>query len=245
MSFPVVINASFSQREHAADTADRYHDIGQRMEYEDGRKFRYTLNGGTLLVASDLVQGKIHLAGDDNLGVDATADVGDTAVTFTSATSTAVNYYNDGWMGVTLTPGDGYVYKILTSPVLTSGSGDIITLHADDPIRVALTASSEIGLIPNRWNGVIQAIQTTLTAPLAGVACTPITASQYGWLQTGGVACVQGAGSEVLGNTVVATLAQAGRTGVPVGTDLDEMVGIVLTITGSSGQDQIVDLRID
>ena len=244
MSYPNVIWASFSTQAHTSNTANRQHPLGQRMDYEDGRKFRYLLAGGVTLVANQLQQGKAFVAGDDNLAIPAAWAVGATTGTITSGTSTAAAYYDGGWVGTTKTPGEGYIYKVKTQ-VLWGSTTETIVLEADSPIAVALTTASEMSFAPNPYNGVVVAPITTLTAPLVGVTAAPVTNAQYGWVQSRGICVVEGAGSEVLGNTVVATLAQEGRTGVPVGTDLDEMVGIVWTITGTAGQGQVIDLKID
>ncbi|KKM19567.1 hypothetical protein LCGC14_1654400, partial [marine sediment metagenome] len=66
MSFPNIIHASYSQRAHTADTADRGNTLGQRMEYEDGRKFRYVLAGSGTLTIADLIQGPAVVAADSN-----------------------------------------------------------------------------------------------------------------------------------------------------------------------------------
>ncbi len=244
MSFPNIIHSSFTTQEHTANTVNRFHALGQRMEYEDGRKFRYILAAGTTLVANQVQQGKVILAGDDNLGVDAVSAVGATSITFTSATSTAVDYYNGGWVGITVTPGLGYIYKIKSSPLLTGGAGDILTLEPDSPIVVALTSSSEISLTPLPWNGVIVMPITTLTGVIVGVTAAPVTNAQYGWVQSGGVCVCEGAGSEVVGDNAAAIRAAEGRLGVGTN-DINEVVGVYLTIAGGAGQGVLLDLRID
>src|SRR6185436_13634529 len=52
-------------------------------------------------------------------------------------------------------------------------------------VRVALSTSSKVTLYMNQYNGVIVS-PTTRTGKTVGVAIYPITASQYGWIQTGG-----------------------------------------------------------
>ena len=244
MSFPNVINASYSSQEHTANTADRYHALGQRLEYEDGRKFRYMLAGGVTLVMNQLQQGKAFVAGDDNLAVPAAWAVGATTGTISSGTSTAAAYYDGGWMGITKDPGIGYIHKVKTQ-VLWASTTETIVLEAESPIQVALTTVSEVGFCPNPYNGVIVSPITTNTAPLVGVTAAPVTNAQYGWVQSGGVCVVEGAGSEVLGDQVAAIVAAEGRTGVVVSPALQEFVGVVWTITGSAGQGLIVDLKMD
>ncbi len=244
MSYPNVIWASFSTQAHTANTVNRQHPLGQRMDYEDGRKFRYMLAGGTTLVANQLQQGKAFISGDSLNVVQATWAVGDTTGTITSTTSTAAAYYDGGWVGITKVDGLGYIYRVKTQTLWASTTETII-LEPDSPIVVALTTSSEMSFAPNPYNGVVVAPITTLTAPLVGVTAAPVTNAQYGWVQSRGICVVESAGSEVLGNTVVATLAAEGAIGVPVGTDLDEMVGIVWTVSGGAAEGLIIDLKID
>ena len=241
MSFPNIINASYSTQEHRADTADKFHALGQRMEYEDGRKFRYVLAGGVTLVVADLIEGKNNLAGDDDLVVQANWAVGDTTGTITSASSTAAAYYDGGWMMTSNAPGMGYAYRVKTQ-VLWASTTETIILDIDDPIRVALTTSTEVGFAPLPWNGVIQGA-TTPKSGLVGVAVTPITTLQYGWVQSGGVCPVHGAGG-VLGENYDSILSTAGRAGV--GADnISEQFGIVMIICDDAGDTALVDLRID
>ena len=244
MSYPNIIFASFSTREHEANTANRFHTLGQRMDYEDGRKFRYMLAGGTTLVANQLQQGKAFISGDSLNVVQAAWVVGATTGTITSTTSTAAAYYDGGWVGITKVDGLGYIYRVKTQTLWASTTETII-LESDSPIVVALTTSSEMSFAPNPYNGVVVAPITTLTAPLVGVTAAPVTNAQYGWVQSGGVCVVEGAGSEVLGDQVAAIVAAEGRTGVVVSPALQEFVGVVWTITGSAGQGLIVDLKMD
>ncbi len=244
MSFPNIIHASFSTAAHTSNTTNRQNPLGQRMDYEDGRKFRYMLAGGVTLVMNQIQQGKAFVAGDDNLAVQAAWAVGATTGTITSGTSTAAAYYDGGWMGVTKTPSEGYIYKVKTQ-VLWASTTETIILEPDSPIAVALTTSSEVSFCPNPYNGVIVSPITTNTGPIVGVTAAPVTTAQFGWVQSGGVCVVEGAGSEVLGDNVAAIVAAEGRSGVVVSPGLQENLGIVWTVAGGAGQGLIIDLKID
>ncbi len=246
MSFPNIIHASFSTQAHTANTANRQNPLGQRMDYEDGRKFRYMLAGGVTLVMNQLQQGKAFVAGDDNLAIPSPGwAAGATTGTITSGTSTAAAYYDGGWMGITTDPGIGYIHKVKTQTPAWASTTETIILDTDSPIQVALTTVSQVGFCPNPYNGVIVSPITTNTGPIVGVTAAPVTNAQYGWVQSGGVCVVEGAASEVLGDNVAAIVAAEGRTGVVVSPALQETLGVVWTITGSAGQGLIIDLKLD
>ncbi len=244
MSYPNIIFASFSTQAHTANTANRQNPLGQRMDYEDGRKFRYVLAGGVTLVANQLNQGKASVAADDNLSVQAAWDVGATTGTITSASSTALSYYDGGWMGITLTPGIGYIYKVKTQ-LLWASTTETIVLEPDSPIAVALTSSSEASFVPNIYNGVIVSPITTNTSQIVGVTAAPVTNAQFGWVQSGGICVVEAAGSEVVGDNLAAIVAAEGRCGVVVSPGLQQNVGIALMVAGGAGQGIILDLKLD
>jgi hypothetical protein len=125
-----------------------------------------------------------------------------------------------------------------------AGNGGALTVYIDRPLRTALTVStSKVTLKPSPYNGVLQAIATTLTNVPVGVAIFPIAASQYGWIQTKGLCSVLAdstsiiAGSAVTGASGTAgavTLQVAGFPGV----------GSALR-AASSGKPLPVMLRLD
>lgn len=248
MSLPNIKFSDASGRAHTLNSSERENvALGQRMEYDDGRKFRFCLAGATLVVA-DLIQGKAVVASDyTNLVLDSESVVGATVLTFTASTSTAKDYYAGGWVHVNKSAASvgGYVYRVKANKLFASSSGITITLEAFDPLRQILAASDEIGVTPDPYNGAIQAIITTLTNRLVGVAVTPITSGNYGWLQTGGVCAVNASASDlVVGNVATAVLAAAGRVGLAV-VDIDETVGIVLSVPDSAGEFGAIFLKMD
>lgn len=250
MSFPNIVHASAENGIQYQDLATSNYPLGQKMQLEDGRVFRHVLAGGTALVVASLQQGKAVVASDyTNLAVDSVAAVGDTTITFTSATTTAADYYNGGWLQVNkhAAGAGGDVHRIKSSPLLTSTSGDIITLEDNDPVRTAIAVSDEIGLTPNPYNGIIVAIQTTLTSMAVGVAVKAVTAAQYGWVQTRGMCAVNSGASElVVGNYACALLAAAGRVGVHNTTYVGDVdVGISLSVPDANGEFAMLYLILD
>lgn len=183
------------------------HRLGEYMVAGDGRAFRYCKAGGTALVPGKLYQAAAEITNHQNLTPSAAA-IGDTSVTVTlGATAATANYYSGGYLNVTVTPGQGYQYKIKSHPAANGSATLVLTL--EDPIKVALTTSSRIDLVPNPYSAVI-VNPTTASSGAVGVAIHAVAASEFGWLQTKGAALVLADGAVTVGVNVSASNAVAG-----------------------------------
>lgn len=234
------------------DTADSSatakHRIGTRMVTRDGRVFRYALNGAVDLVAGNCIQGPaivaLHLA-----NTPPNVAIGATSFTYTpGATLGTANQYADGWLQVDTTPGNGQTYGIDSHLAFALSTAFTLNLKTDDPIRVALTAAgSKVGLIANKYRGVIQMPVTTATGLLVGVAPCVITAAQFGWLQTWGVyAGVLIAGTPALGAIVMTPGGTAGAAEIIVAAGtliVAQIVGNMVQV-GVNLKNNAVDLKI-
>lgn len=189
------------------DEANPSHDLGERMVTPDGREFRYVRAGASALVTGNLLQGRAQATDSQSLIV-AAAAIGDLTVTTTDTTTVTANEFAGGYLVVTgeAGTGRGEVYRIKSHPAATSA---VVTLTLEDPIQVALNASTQVDLVHNQYNGVIQC-PTTLTGAPVGVAINDITANQYGWIQTKGIAAVLADGALTVGLPVVASNGTAG-----------------------------------
>ncbi len=247
MSLPNIKFSDASGRAHTLNSTKRENiSFGQRMEYDDGRKFRFAKAGATLVVG-DLIQGKAVVAADyTNMVMDSAAAVAAVTLTFTATSSTAKDYYAEGWVHVNKSAAGvgGYIYRVKGNSLFASASGKTITLESWDALRQIVAASDEIGVSPNAYNGAIQAPITTLTNRLVGVAVTPITSGNYGWLQTAGMCAINAATSLIVGNVATAVLGAAGRIGVAI-VDIDETVGIVLSVPDAAGEFASIFLKLD
>lgn len=219
------------------------HELGARVETDDGRVFRYALAGASDLVAGNVLQGPAiipnHLA-----NTPPAVAIGATSFTYTpGATAGGANIYAGGWMQVDTTPGNGYTYSVSGHPAI--GSSTAFTLTLKDAIQVALTTSSRVGLIANPYRGVIQFPVTTATGIVAGVATYIITAAQYGWIQTWGICSVLIAGTPALGAGVMTPSTVAGSAVVLTTTNLvvAQTVGYMAQV-GVDTKINFVDLRI-
>lgn len=199
-----------------------FHAIGEKAFTAEGRAFRYCKMGAVAGVPGKLYQAPAEVTGDQNLAV-AAAAVGGVTVTTTSTVTVTANQYAGGWVMVSVTPGQGYQYKIKSHPAAT---GAAVTLTLEDPILVALTTSSRIDLIANPLNGVVVNPTTATSAPV-GAAVYPIAIGEYGWLQVSGPANLLADGTVTVGTAVVASNATAGA--VEALTGVQAPVGLALT----------------
>ena len=248
MSFPHVIFASFNDAPAVEDTANRGgRAYGQSLWYDDGRKFRFILCGATATISGDLAQGPAVITGDyTDLATDNAHAVGATVITFTATTTTAANIYAEGWMfcnkgGVRA---GGRVYTVASNILFAATAGITATLHSDDPIRVALSTLDEVGFLQNTYKSILNVPITTATNRIIGVSPGIVTAAQYGWTQSGGVAAVNSAASQVVGNNLVPVLAAAGRVGVSAG-DVLENIGVALSVPTTAGEWGAIYLKLD
>lgn len=198
-------------------------DLGAIASTGDGRYFRYVLAGGTSLVPGKLQQSSAqdttNLNPSGGLSVLAAA-IGATQVTISSSITLTANQLAGGYLGVNVTPGQGYTYRIKGNSAVSSAANCVVTL--EDPIQVALTTSSKIVLTASPFNSVI-VNPTTATGSPVGVAVYPITNAQYGWIQSHGVVCcltdagtTVGLGYKPSTNTAGAVMSMA-ATGALVG----------------------------
>jgi len=170
-------------------SSTQQHPLGTRAVTRDGRVFRYCQMGAADAVAGDLYQSAAPIPNHLALTAPVVA-IGATSFSCTpGATGGAANLYSEGYLQVDTTPGNGYIYKILGHAAITASVAFTLNLVPEDAIQIALTASSRIGLLHNPYKNVILP-PTTQTATVVGVAPCIITATQYGWLQTWGIASV-------------------------------------------------------
>lgn len=170
-------------QDNFSSSSTKLHALGTQQFTEDGRAFRYALAGAVDTVPGKLYQGAVPLANHLANTPPAVA-IGDTQFEYTpGATAGAAGLYEDGYLQVDTTPGEGYTYQVLSHGAISSSTA--FTLRLRDKIQVALTTSSRVGLLPNKWKNII-VCPTTITAKVVGVPACIITAAQYGWVQERG-----------------------------------------------------------
>lgn len=226
-------------------STDKIHRIGARAESDDGRVFRYVKAGAADLVAGNVIQSPAIVANHLANTPPAVA-IGAKEFTYTpGATLGTAAQYEDGFLQVDTTPGNGYTYGVASHAAFASATA--FTLKLKDPIQVALTTSSRVGLIANPYNGVIQLPVTTATGTIVGVAGYIITAGQYGWIQTWDLASVLTTGTPALGAMVLGPGTAAGAAQVVVAAGnliVGQVIGHMAQV-GVDGKNNFVHLRIN
>lgn len=183
------------------------HSLGEAVYLADGRVFRYAKAG-----ESDISQGKLQLApapktAHHNIAAAVAAPMGATQVTVTlGATAATANEYAEGYLVASDVAPEGKVYRISSHPAASASASLTLTLF--DPLDSAVTTSSEFCLVHNTYNGVVEG--TSATRQPAGVPLENISAGDYGWLQTRGIAAVLCGVAGTLGAWAMADAATAG-----------------------------------
>jgi hypothetical protein len=204
------------------------HNLGAVGFSSDGRKFRYVKFGGTL-IAGNLLQAPAENTGEQGLAVAAAAAIDALNVSVTCGGTVAANLFADGYLVVTTTDGNGIYYKIKSHPALASATAATFELY--DPLVVALTTSSKVDLVMNPYKNVIQNPTSASAAPV-GVAVIAGTSAYYGWIQTGGPACVLAQGTLTVGAPCVASNATAGAIEVAANDSTEAQVTVGTALTG-------------
>lgn len=197
--------------------------LGAQASTGDGRTFRYAQAGAVAFVPGKLYQSSAEdTTNYENLAV-AAAAIGATTVTTTTTATITANYLAGGFMAVSVTPGQGYIYQIAGNTAATAAA---FSITLTDPILVALTTSSRIDLYPTPYSNLV-VNPTTATSAAKGVAVYPVAISGYGWVQVGGAANVLAQGTVVVGTQVAASSTTAGAIVATSGVLAN--VGVALT----------------
>jgi hypothetical protein len=214
--------------------------LGSKFYDQASNAYRYCLVGATALVPGKLYQAPAEITNHQNL-TPAAAAIGATQVTVTlGATAATANQYSEGYLVVTVTPGQGYKYRISGNAAAALSTTCVITL--EDPIQVALTTSSRVDLVLSPYSGVILN-PTTATSCVVGAAVYPVAAASYGWVQSGGIAPLLIDDQTVVVGTNVSASNQAAGAIEPA-TGVQATVGVAVT-GGATTEYVAVRLNID
>lgn len=178
-------------------TATQEYPIGARLRYRNWT-FHYAYAGGTELAAGKLVY-STDTPAEANVTVGTAAAIGATEVPNITTTAAEANLDN-GVMIVNDVAGEGHTYAIKRSAANadTATSTDVWLY---DPLRVALTTSSQVELYSNFFYDID--IATDVNNLVAGVPMMVVTANYYFWLTTWGpVSCLSGA-TTVAGEPII------------------------------------------
>lgn len=237
---PVALSSNFY-----TTSATPLHALGQIGATDDGRVFRY-VKAGAAIAAGEAIQSPAVVPNHLGMVAVATAIGARTVSTTLGATLATANQYAGGYLSADTGPGNGIVYGIDSHPAAAQSAAIVFTLNSDDPIQVAFTTATRLGVIANKYNGVIQFPVTTATGTLVGVAAYAIASGSFGWIQTKGIAAPLIAGTPALGALIMSPGTTAGASVIVTTTNLivAQFVGRMCQI-GAAGKNNWVDLDID
>lgn len=181
--------------------------LGTRI-IQGEREWKYCLAGGTGLDIAAPVQAAAAVTAeqDDDIVVGAASAIGATTVTITStanldgAPNNVANEFAEGYLIVNDEAGEGQCYKIKSNEKLSTTDDAVFTLY--DPLTVALTTSSQVGIVMSPYRKVI-ATTAILTGLFIGIPQLAVTASYYFWCQTRGPAAAVANAAIAKGDIVV------------------------------------------
>lgn len=198
-------------------TTQQRHALGTLATSRDGRIFRYSSVGAVDTVVGSIYQSAVkvanHLANTPPVVL-----VGATSFQYTpGASAAAANFYAEGYLQVDTAPGNGYMYGVSGHPAIAASTAFPLYLTPDDPIQVALTAVSRVGLHANSYRQVVVS-PTTATGLTVGGAVAVIpnnaAAENFGWLQTRGPFASLINGTPAIGAGLVISATTAGALDV-------------------------------
>lgn len=224
-------------------SANKMMALGTKGQTPDGRLYRYTLAGAVDLAPGKLVQIPAVVSAHQNIAVATATVIGDRSINVTlGATATTINQYNDGYVVGYDVSGVGQTLQISSTPVIAlSTSG---RLQLADPIVIAQLTTAKVNLELNPWSGTLVSTTADTTEMVVGVPQVTITAAQYGWVQTRGVAAVLGNGTITKGAGVIKSATTAGATDIEATGTITMRVGTQLQ-TGTSTKYNTTYLTID
>jgi hypothetical protein len=211
--------------------------------------WRYCKAGGVALnIAAPVQQAKAaHAEQDDDIVVGAAAAKGATSVELTSTANLdgspndEDDDFKDGYLVVNDEAGQGQLLKIKSNEGFSTTDDSTFTLY--DPLTVALTTSSQVGLVRNPYYKVI-ATEAVVSGMVIGVPQIAVTAAYYFWCQTGGPAAVVAHAAVALGTAVVVgTTAAKADPAAAATTEL--IIGYPMTPGVSDTESFIVFLTLD
>lgn len=250
---PGALATSYSEEIYKTYSTPK-HRLGTLLEFPDGRRFRFTLNGAAIINQARLVQSVVPVAAAVNIAVQAAAAVGALVINVTlGATAVVANQYKDGYIYIndagSDTTTEGYMYRI-KSHLANAGSATLaLNLYEDSPVKVALTTNSEATLHHNPYYATIihPSPPTGLTV---GVTPTNIPANAYYWCQTKGLCPVLTDGTLVQARTAMPSGSVDGAvspltlTEATPNTELQYAVGLVASVNATTEQ-SLIRLNLD
>ena len=229
MGFPNQLNGPEGEQFNSYTT--KRWPLGTLLVQQDGRAYRFGLNGAAAATAGFLFQSEVPDANFDTLAVPSSTvnTAGNRTVRVTlPANSIAKNLWAEGYAVTEAAAGagEGYAYKISDHPA-SAGSEDV-TFNLETGLKHTLNTSDKVTFMRHPGAAVI-IHPAPPTAALFGVAAGAIAAASYGWFAVRGPQPTAIVGTTVIGGGVIAT---GTVTGSPDGTV--EATGVAITTTAAT-----------
>jgi len=189
---------SFTDVDIYAQSSRQLFPLATKLEFADGRLFRYGKFGETNTsapIARMVVNGNLVPGSDDANGfegaLDSTSDyaVGSRTLIIDDVEDRIENYYEDGMLAVY--PSGHYVeYRILGNDA--ASSVDDVTIYLEDGLATALVvASTGVTAYPSIFCNLKGPPETATYDAFIGVCLsTTVTSAYFGWIQRRGRAIV-------------------------------------------------------
>jgi hypothetical protein len=195
------------------------YNLGFKVEYADGRVFRYSHFGADtaagLLVATD--ESESSVADTDNAVIASASAVtttdgaiGSRFVQLTLA-SAAANQYAGGTLHTSDDAGEGYTYSIIGNTATNDPATGDIRIEFKETIQVALTTATDV-IIKGSVYANLEAATAGIDLAMAGVSIKAVDVSdkEYGFVQESGKATLLTDGTPIVGSKLTLSDGVAG-----------------------------------
>lgn len=194
---PLASLVSMTEPDIYAQSASQLFPFGTKLEFSDGRVFRYGKWGATstsvplarMVMNANACPGATGEEDVDGFEGDAytAAAVGDEYVDLEKATAYAENFFEDGMLAVypSVAPIHYAEYRIWGSEL---GNGTYCRIYLDEPLKCALAAADGITAYKSIWSQLkdMAAEGSTYTTPMGVCLSTAFTSGYFGWIQRKG-----------------------------------------------------------
>jgi hypothetical protein len=198
--------------------------LGEYGGTQDGRLYRFGKAGAVALAPGKVAVSEATAANHTNRAVASAVGVGEYTVTFTlGATAAAADLYKDGYLNVNDAAGEGCMYRIEGHPAVLSGGSMTVTLA--EPVKVALTTSSEVSLVKQTMDDLIVNPGAVAHNPV-GVNNVTVPIDGYGWFQVRGLCSTLSDGIVTKGAGAISSDAVAGAVEIEVAATVTRRIGV-------------------
>ena len=244
MSFPNILHIG-EEETLSSYTTERV-PVGSLAMIEDGRKYRFTENGGVAQVVGEMQQARLEVVADSTGQTVGTMAAGVTVLTGVGATNNdfAIDVLKYGYVFTDTAADANPAYRVKSNTLLDAGaSTGTITLFV--PTRAAIAAATTVSYLRSPWRDTIVAVATPPTAKVLGVAVNAIAIDAFGWICSRGPASVLTQGTLVIGDPCSPGTDAGSARDVAAGTaEVEPVYGIVLKVEATT-EHSLVFLTLD